>query len=214
MFTLPLTMKTCGAFAVLSILPIAAAQADIIAVSGSASFEGSVRYTDLTPGAYDQNKVVFGFNEHQCLEIDGDEYLVDYLINEGDIGTPLPGGGTPDPELTLPGADGYASHIIHFDPVSTRILRGQDASVLKATNATFEFDNDIVAVIVNSSSLVASDSEFGYASTTYSTGSSRGFEANDFFTINSLNTLTVNIVTSAAGRIDNMRVITANPDCD
>lgn len=212
MFTAQTKMKTLSALAILSILSFSSAQAEIIAVSGNASFEGSALGKDLTPGSYEQDDVVFGFNERQCFE---SEAPVDYLINEGNIGTPLPGGVITDPELTLPDSDGYASHIIHFDPVSTTInlVRGKAEGAL-AVNATFEFDNDIVAVIVNSTSLALGDDKFGFRSTTYSTGTYRGFEANDFFTINSSTSLTVNGVRSVGGRIDNLRVITANPDCD
>jgi|GEM_PF-2529731 len=174
------------------------AQASLVGVSGNGQIS-NISGVDLVNGGFER-ALISGFNELQNVNVTSGNVLVDYLFTEADIGNQFTGVNEPAEEGALTLNSGiYDSHILHFDP--------DDSGSIGVNNATFTFAQNIVAVIVNSTYLNASDSVFG-AANSYNSGLDRRAESSDLFTLTSNSSLRIDEVFTGAGAIDQFRVIT------
>jgi hypothetical protein len=181
-------------------------------INGNAINQGSAAGNDLGSGGTENNGKVSGFDELQGVSVSANTVAVDYLVGtDVTIGTQFTGNQVLEPgEGSFLAAGSYDSHILHFDPMTSG---GQ------VLNATFSFDNTVLAIIVSNNGVAAllnaSDIVFGSASS-YETDSSRrseelGPDATNFdlFTLLSATTLRVDRMRVEGAAIDNIRVITA-----
>lgn len=163
---------------------------------------------NLAQGQMESDDVQF-FVEQSGVAVGADAVTVDYLVGDNlSVGDGFTGVNQFSAGLSL--AEGvYDSFLIHFDPLNSN---GGAAS------AEFEFDGEIVAVIVSNGAgkgnsnngtaqlLNLSDAFFGVASS-FETTLSRRSENHDTFELLDATTLSTNFATSS-GFIDNVRVIT------
>lgn len=172
--------------------------ATLIGVSGSAAI-APAGVTDLRRGQLESSSTVFGINEAsvQLLE----DTLVDVLVDTAVIGSQLAGVNNQNaPQMLGPGS--YQSHLLHFDPTSSATV----------SNATFQFDTPILALIFSDRGsarlLTLSDAVFGLSSITYESDYRRRMESNDRFVIDNAYQITVNPARANNTWFDQMRVIT------
>jgi hypothetical protein len=195
-------IKTLLVVVVVFTLLVSAAEAAIIDVIGNGQIS-NISGISLDNGDFESD-LISGFDEKQCVPLLAGTVSVDYLISAADIGQTFPGVSLPQPSSpTIP--DGtFSSHILHFDPIGTN---GGEV-----TDATFEFDAPIVAIIANTTFLNDSDDDFGSANA-YNQDLDRRFEAPpganaDFFTIASATSLTIDSARVSGSYMDELRVIT------
>lgn len=140
------------------------------------------------------------FNEKQNILIKANTVLVDYLFgNNLSLGQQFTGVNHSYSSLYL--EEGiYSSHLLHFDPINNRSG--------KVKKQRFEFNNNIVAIILGGEYLNLSDYLLGNATTQYESSISRRMETNDFLSLESSNTLLVDKVSVGRYWIDDVRIIT------
>lgn len=182
-------------------LSVASAQASIIFSAGVPTY--SADGADLRAG-FSEYQWMTGYDERQNVTITS-SVAVDYLVGSNAFyGDQLAGVNDTagNHELLAPGT--YSSHLLHFDPV------GADGVI---EGGVFQFDSDIVAIIASTGGsgnlLSLSDSAFGFSTTLYESYFSRRTENDDFFTLMSPNEINIDYFATAAGNIDNLRIITA-----
>tara|TARA_R110002072_G_C7976558_1_gene535549 strand:+ start:17266 stop:17922 length:657 start_codon:yes stop_codon:yes gene_type:complete len=147
-----------------------------------------------------ESNTLQAFDENQNISIKSDSINVDYLMGENlNVGQSFTGVNRSNSGLYLKEGT-YSSQLLHFDPLGTK--RGQ------IQNARFEFTDSIVAIILGGEYLRLSDYLLGNANTLYDTSSSRRMETNDFFTLESSNTLLVDKVSVGRYWTDDVRIIT------
>lgn len=160
---------------------------------------------DLRNGKTESNSVV-AYNEKKDVNILANSVFADYITDTNMFtGVTYSGVTTSKSGLTIQ-AGIYDSHIIHFDPLGKKGGIANNANGT-TTATTFTFDSDIIAVIVGTQYLNASDVDFGNAAA-YNNGNDRRFEAHDLFTFTADNILTVDLAKVSSKWIDNIRVIT------
>lgn len=170
-------------------------EAAILEASGNGTL-GNINGANLSNGN-SQNAFITGFDELQGVSVSA-PVSVDYLISPNNIGQQLSGVNLPAANSPVLANGVYDSHIFHFDP---------STSGGSASNATFKFDGDIVAIIANTEFLIAADSIFG-AADAYGTNIDRRSESNDLFTIVSNNTIRFDQFQIGGNYIDDLRVLT------
>lgn len=172
-------------------------------VSGtSGSAELLDQPTSLVNGASESARVQV-FDEAQDVEVSEGAFTVDYLFDESDLGAHFTGveHGSVVEEALLP-AGTYDSHLIHFDPP------GAYGTV---SDATIEFDGEIVAVIVGAPLLRGSDATFA-PGVAFQNDATRRAEPDEQFLLLSETTLQVLYMVAGGGYVDEVRVLTRRLD--
>jgi len=197
-------MKKLIVSVVVTMIPFVA-QAGIINANNPGQMLGSAAGLDLTSGSTQMEGVVQGYDERSVTTTE--DVKVDFLVNENlFLGNAFTGIDEANSYKTLVAGD-YDSHLLRFDTPDINV-EGD------LSNAIFEFDGDIVAIILSNGGsagalLNLSDAIFGNAAS-YDTGLGRRAESNDHFTLDLANsrTLTVDRLRVSNGFTDEIRVIT------
>jgi hypothetical protein len=159
----------------------------------------SIHSEDLRWGGSESNEVQL-FNEVQNQHINDDSILVDYLIGTNlSVGDQFTGLNNSRSGLFLKEGH-YSSYLLHFD------TPGNTSGSIR--NDRFQFNDNIVAIILGGEYLKLSDVMLGISGTQYEQSISRRMETHDLFTLESSNTLLINKMSIGASWIDEARVIT------
>ena len=189
-----------------STLTVVSASAAIVSTSGNA--QSLVIPTDLREGQF-EGEIIFGFDELSKVEIPANTIAIDYIIADSEIGMQFDGVIDPPVSPAYLPAGVYDSHILHYDTIGVANLTKTIA------DGTFTFDSDIVAFIVNTTFLLASDPFFGVSTTTYEDDVTRRFDSAgqeggvaDQFTLVSRRSIHVDFLEVGTSHIDELRVLT------
>ncbi len=172
-----------------SIAAIVAATGNVVEVSAP---------TSVVHGAYESNTEIRAFNEPQIATLGSD--ITVNITSPGaydDTATLTP--------ATIPAGAVVCSHLLHVDPV------GVNTNVV--LEGTVSFDAEIIGVILLESDLDNSDGELGGAGVAYPIDNKRGVELDtnlDSVTLES-DLRTLSLLFETKDRIDQIRVITAEP---
>ncbi len=160
-----------------------------------ASVDGADLSRNTTQGA-----AVQGYTEQSGVTVGAGDVTVDFLVGTNiNVGDRSGGVSTFSSGPSL-GAGTYNSYLLHYDPKGAA-----------STDATFDFGETIVAIILSNSGsqrlLNLSDAVFGGVGTTYDSHIGRRTESSDGFELVSATSLYVDLTTNA-NHVDNIRVLT------
>ena len=162
----------------------------------------------VVEGANESDTDILAFSEAQGIALPAN-FLAD-ITSAGVFQAP----GFPSP-VVLIAATVVNSHLLHFDPIGSGPAQ---TNVGTFTSGSVTFNSDIIAIILRSANLDASDALLGVTGTSYASGGLRGLENNthcggtsigpDQITLESdLRTVTV-VQYLATCNVDQIRVLT------
>ncbi len=151
-------------------------------------------------GALESDTIIYSFDEQQGVTLRS-PLTVDYLITS----TPFKiNGGKDAPEGTLSAGMVINSHYFHFDPER----KAKEKNYIPIGSATF-VGEEIIAVIVTTDNLIASNNILGDLGTAYAPSGELGIglEKRDFLKID---TSSLDITLAELSGADNFRVLTVS----
>ncbi len=172
-------------------------------------FTLSVQASPIIPGASEnlrwggkESANIQVIAEAQNKSINANTVLVDYLLNSNlFVGDRFTGVTHSKSGLYL-NSGIYSSYLLHFD--TPGVSKGS------VKNQRFNFNGNIVAIILGGEYLKKSDTLLGNSGTVYEQSISRRMEKHDLFTLESEQSLLINSMSIGKYWIDEARIITRN----